>query len=842
MIKSSKFYCSIFILLIFFSNTAILCHLYLEPQNNQKRIPDKINLLKTSAIWASLNLTNAYEVNETKFYAGTSMPIKGKVFNRITGEPNPNINVSIFANGKLYNEFNDTTDSEGDFEINFIIPLTIKSNTQIEIWGNVTDILPGDIEYLNHYEITVLSNLWNLTGTSIFIDDTNPNYNWSKTAQENDWCSGSGIVNDPYIIQNVLITGGTASDFVVIQNSDAYFTIKNCIICNVPQGFGTRAAIKLVNTKNGNINNNNLSYNARSGVALINSQNITIFKNIGMDNLQSGISLTESKFINIISNTFNNEIYIENSNNSIIENNKISNKYSRHDGLNIYPDSSNNLILNNSFQNCGIYFQGYSDKFSLQHLLTYTIDSNNSINGKPIYFYSNQESLSNNNVTNAGQVILINCSRTYFTNLNVSYGSVGLTLFYCNNSIIENITSSHNQRHGIYLYYTNYTSFTRSIIDGNTEAGIHLYSCNKVNFINNSVINNVGPGIGLYHSHFSYISNSTVINDETSGIMVFSSDNNTIVNNLIRDNGWDDIHIREGSNDNLIYKNNFLSLNQNVRDECSNNKWDNGSIGNYWIYYTGFDVDDNGIGDTPYNIPGPGGSKDNYPIWDDGPHVIIIYSPEPGDIFGITAPNFNLSIIFPIFNTSWYTLDNGLTNCIFNGSSGIINQNIWEDWEDGPIAIKFYVNNTAGSFKYAEVLVFKDTTAPSIIIDTPMNGSIYGEIAPIFNFTVYDSHSIHSSWYIINNTITKYFFTSILGRNLLQINQSIWDTLPEGQVLITFFINDTIGNINLKEIMLYKQLTLKPEVIPGYNYFVVLGTMIILTFYLQKKRNKKIIK
>lgn len=30
------------------------------------------------------------------------------------------------------------------------------------------------------------SNFYNLTGSSILIDDTDPNYNWSKTAAEND--------------------------------------------------------------------------------------------------------------------------------------------------------------------------------------------------------------------------------------------------------------------------------------------------------------------------------------------------------------------------------------------------------------------------------------------------------------------------------------------------------------------------------------------------------------------------------------------------------------------------------------------------------------------------------
>jgi hypothetical protein len=51
------------------------------------------------------------------------------------------------------------------------------------------------------------------------------------------------------------------------------------------------------------------------------------------------------------------------------------------------------------------------------------------------------------------------------------------------------------------------------------------------------------------------------------------------------------------------------------------NQWDNGTIGNYWDDYNGSDLDDDGIGDTPYIIPGPGGNQDNFPIWDDDPET-----------------------------------------------------------------------------------------------------------------------------------------------------------------------------------------------------------------------------
>jgi hypothetical protein len=72
------------------------------------------------------------------------------------------------------------------------------------------------------------------------------------------------------------------------------------------------------------------------------------------------------------------------------------------------------------------------------------------------------------------------------------------------------------------------------------------------------------------------------------------------------------------SENNLIYNNIFIgNIFGNAVDDSSNiNYWDNGTIGNYWADYEGFDNDGDGIGDTPYSIGGTAGAIDNYPIWD----------------------------------------------------------------------------------------------------------------------------------------------------------------------------------------------------------------------------------
>ncbi|MFX0059664.1 MAG: hypothetical protein ACFE8J_15305, partial [Candidatus Heimdallarchaeota archaeon] len=56
----------------------------------------------------------------------------------------------------------------------------------------------------NNIEHVKNANFWEITAP-ILIDDANPVKNWSKTAADNDWCSGSGIYGDPYLIENVTI-------------------------------------------------------------------------------------------------------------------------------------------------------------------------------------------------------------------------------------------------------------------------------------------------------------------------------------------------------------------------------------------------------------------------------------------------------------------------------------------------------------------------------------------------------------------------------------------------------------------------------------------------------------
>ena len=70
------------------------------------------------------------------------------------------------------------------------------------------------------------------------------------------------------------------------------------------------------------------------------------------------------------------------------------------------------------------------------------------------------------------------------------------------------------------------------------------------------------------------------------------------------------------SSNNEIYHNNFYTSGEDNAYDDFSNIWDDSypSGGNFWDDYTGEDNDGDGIGDTPYDIPGEGNNKDNYPL------------------------------------------------------------------------------------------------------------------------------------------------------------------------------------------------------------------------------------
>ena len=399
------------------------------------------------------------------------------------------------------------------------------------------------------------SGIWDLTGSPIYIDDSDSNYNWSKTAFENDWCSGSGSWADPYVIENITINGQGSGSCIEIRFSNTYFIIQNCLLYN-SGSISDNAGINLYNVNNSKIINNNCSDNNYYGIYLEYSNNNNLSGNTASNNDESGIFLQGSNNNILSGNTACNNsdgIDLIFSNNNNLTGNTANNYYR---GISL-RNSDNNTLLGNTASNntlhgisleysnyhnlsgnimnfCGIYLSG-----SLAEVASHSIDDTNLVNNKPVYYYVNELGLGSNNFTCAGQIFLVNCNDSLILDLEFSYCSSGISLWNCFNNTIFNNTAFNLYYHGISISNCNNISITQNNVSNCFIDGIKIDNANHINLSKNSV-DYCMQGINTLDCNNTFISNNIMINN--TGALVFSSygkkiENITITGNIMNGSG-----------------------------------------------------------------------------------------------------------------------------------------------------------------------------------------------------------------------------------------------------------------------------------------------------------------
>ncbi|MHA1652226.1 MAG: right-handed parallel beta-helix repeat-containing protein [Candidatus Helarchaeota archaeon] len=385
--------------------------------------------------------------------------------------------------------------------------------------------------------------------------------------------SGYGNITHPYIIENRIINAsGLGVNGIHIQNTDAYFIIRNCTITNVDEGY---AGIKLEQVVNGMISNNTIN-NTDHGIRLFHSEKNIIESNSISNANSFGIYLEFAHNNTLEDNEIIDSGYgieLSNSNFNRIYGNLIINCH--YDGIELYG-AVNTKIINNSLSYCknkGINGQ-YSDSLEIRnifisHNLLYTgIDIRNSndilIINATINFtnfhgiYLNivdnvvlQNITSNNNYKEYG-VYISGAENVTLNNVNAENNKFGIMFgdvkngtiingYFKNNTkgiVLENCLSNNisfciiqNNTEGIYFYKSDNSLITSNLIAHNAQYGIDLYSSifNKITY-NNISYNKWG---GIYGGRFSIIAHNVLKNNSGKGISAGSNDfiiNNTIVN------------------------------------------------------------------------------------------------------------------------------------------------------------------------------------------------------------------------------------------------------------------------------------------------------------------------
>ena len=251
-----------------------------------------------------------------------------------------------------------------------------------------------------------------------------------------------------------------------------------------------------------------------------------------------------------------------------------------------------------------------------------------------------------------------------------------------------------------------------------------------------------------------------------------------------------------------------------------------------WSYNTGASVSSVAISSNgTYFVAGaPAGTPPNVYLFQLAviPQIAINF-PIINQPCGLKSPEFSTTIynLSPI-NTTWYTIDGGLTNYTFSGLTGFINQTAWDKEVDGVLTIGFYVNDSLGHIGFKDVQISKDSISPVITVLSPLENNTFGKTSPFFNISIIED-SLVSTWYTIENLTSNFSFSEFVG----YIDQDAWTTVPEGQVNITFYAKDNAGNIGIERVFVIKII---PSQISGYNLIFLLGILSFVSIILVKKR------
>lgn len=277
-------------------------------------------------------------------------------------------------------------------------------------------------------------------------------------------------------------------------------------------------------------------------------------------------------------------IYLLYSYSNILIGNNVSECYE--DGLWLYHSGNNvlaeNMMLNNRY-GFGVFGNDFDD-------FNNTVDVDNLVNGKPVWYLIGVSSVDLNESENVGCICVINGYQVNITGLTLTKNGHGVFCWNTTKSRIENVTALENN-YGIYLQNSNGNEISHNLCVNNW-VGVSLEG-SSLNRVENNTVSDSEKGISLYNANENNATGNNILNN-FYGVRLFSSSYNSFFRNSILMNS---------------FQVDLINSYQNY--------WDDGSKGNYWsdyleMYPNASEVDGSGVWDTPYIIDGT--NQDNYPI------------------------------------------------------------------------------------------------------------------------------------------------------------------------------------------------------------------------------------
>lgn len=174
-------------------------------------------------------------------------------------------------------------------------------------------------------------------------------------------------------------------------------------------------------------------------------------------------------------------------------------------------------------------------------------------------------------------------------------------------SIARNIVT--NSRYGLHFMYSHNTTLEENELTSNS-VGIYLMYSNNIHLMGNSIVNNRGTsgyGIGLKDCDAIVVENNALLANRV-GMYIDNSPSSVDSFGIIKGNkvAFNEIGMLSTpiTHNNVITKNAFLENEEQVtvhgRGKLMLNEFSENGVGNFWSSYSGFDRNNDGIGDFPH--------------------------------------------------------------------------------------------------------------------------------------------------------------------------------------------------------------------------------------------------
>ena len=648
-------------------------------------------------------------------------------------------NEKIIINGSIYIENGGT--------------LILKNST---IYMNPTGFERSGIVVCSNGSLTIVSTkITSYSGMAFYMLAESGSYFY----MDNATISNLGVLNQPLTLgvtvntENATIINSKIYEGIygLYISSASNVEIRNNTIYSASEGI----VVEL--SDNVTISNNTIYNHEFVGIHVESSTNVFVYGNTVRDCKSVGIEIDNSSYVNVYENTLQNSSLIvtgletDLSTIEISENNTVNGKK-----VKFYFKTNNYTVKDSTF---GELIFAYCRNITVENVKISTIElfnvSNvkvarniigNSSSGVSVLNTENLNMSDNVIQDNLNLGVLIsnstnielsrNIIRNAYTGLMLGSGSAtgsnatfNITGTYMS-TILINDNEIYNTMTGIYGVMLNNLEITNNKIYENEYVNLLLCTSNDILIANNTIMNSTGPGIQLIAVHHVEIYENIIKFNAWAGIHLDNSEIGVVRGNLIERNSYG-IFLYMCS-DILVFLNNFIyNINQAYDD--NNNRFDNGTVGNYWSDYTGADADGDGIGDTPYNIfPS---AKDNYPL------VGLNFTPAADAISptiisvdrNVTHPNENNTVLISVNVTDnimvsqvilSYRIEtngsDGWTNktMAFNPITGLYEATIPPQPVNTTVQYKIYVKDNSNNWAVSPVYTYTAVSYTHLTLPT----------------------------------------------------------------------------------------------------------------------------